>query len=269
MYFFDADSQKVKIPIRITNGEIKYYYGGDLPVLKDGIIGDLTIPEYGVQDETFLKTLQFEEFVELFPNGTTIYVVVVDGQGLIMSRTIADKINSEFPMPSSYKFIEVILKEPLKLHLRGNRRSKLIDTKCFIPSLDDVAESLNNTYTKISEKFETTRRSHTGNVFHKCFYYGSNMELYAIDYKRKSEEVRFEEKLFLDHRIFTLTDKHEILSHEKDFFDDEEKFIIRLLIAKGNMSVKEIKEYFDPKKREYIVKISSLIHKGAIIEKKL
>jgi hypothetical protein len=43
--FFTPDEQEktVKIPIQVRAGQIQFYFDGPLPVLKEGIIGDLVL----------------------------------------------------------------------------------------------------------------------------------------------------------------------------------------------------------------------------------
>lgn len=54
--------------------------------------------------------------------------------------------------------------------LRGTKTANLKKCKCDIPSLDLEVNSINQAYTKISEKYEPSRASHAGNVFRKVFY---------------------------------------------------------------------------------------------------
>ena len=52
---FDSLNKTVSIPIRYANGKIEYFYGGKLPKLKDGVIGELILPAYAVEDKKFLE----------------------------------------------------------------------------------------------------------------------------------------------------------------------------------------------------------------------
>lgn len=58
--FLGKDAKTVKIPVRIVNGQVKYFYGGNLPKIKDGIIGELILPEYGIVDDLFLEISQMK-----------------------------------------------------------------------------------------------------------------------------------------------------------------------------------------------------------------
>ncbi|QTA88378.1 hypothetical protein [Desulfonema magnum] len=40
----DPFKKTVKIPVKVVNGELKFFYGGDLPKLEDGTVGDLIVP---------------------------------------------------------------------------------------------------------------------------------------------------------------------------------------------------------------------------------
>ncbi|MCS7263395.1 MAG: hypothetical protein NZ805_01025 [Armatimonadetes bacterium] len=74
--------------------------------------------------------------------------------------------------PYGYFLVKVLLQEPLRLEMRGTSSPRLLDCRCHIPALEkhekQFAASLNEAYTRVSEVFEPTRRSHTGNIFLLC-----------------------------------------------------------------------------------------------------
>lgn len=74
--------------------------------------------------------------------------------------------------PYRYYLVKVCLQQPPFLELRGTSKPRLLDCRCHIPALQNQerhqADSLNEAYTRISEVFEPTRRSHTGNIFSLC-----------------------------------------------------------------------------------------------------
>lgn len=67
-------------------------------------------------------------------------------------------------------YVEVRLDEPLVLLSRRSGLGKLKDVRCFIPSLERRAKSLNEACRMVSEAFEPHRRSHAANVFQEVFY---------------------------------------------------------------------------------------------------
>lgn len=93
-------------------------------------------------------------------------------------------------LPNNNVFVKVVLLEPLRLLCRGSKKAILMETKCKILSLNKEASSINNAYTLISEQFEP-RRSHTGNVFTKCYYQKQSI-WFPLEDLRQAEEVNFE-----------------------------------------------------------------------------
>ena len=88
------------------------------------------------------------------------------------------------PIPGA--FVEVLLEEPLYLWSHGTKRATLKPARCTVPALKDLrAESLNEAYRRISERFEPHRRSVGGNVF-RCVYYFEP----ALDQWRPIGELR-------------------------------------------------------------------------------
>lgn len=74
--------------------------------------------------------------------------------------------------------VEVVLERTLRLTLRGDKKPTLEGCYCEIPYFahidgkpDTRAYSLNHAFTRISEHFETSRISHTGNAFSKFFVF--------------------------------------------------------------------------------------------------
>ena len=58
---YDGLSKTVKIPVRIVNGKVNYFYGGELPSINNGAIGDLIIQEYDVRDKDFWQYLNLRK----------------------------------------------------------------------------------------------------------------------------------------------------------------------------------------------------------------
>lgn len=72
--------------------------------------------------------------------------------------------------------VEVILLDPLITEQHAGKKPRLAPCFCRIPYLEqqsakpiDSANSLNHAFTKISERFEILRISHTGNAFTRFF----------------------------------------------------------------------------------------------------
>jgi hypothetical protein len=92
---------------------------------------------------------------------------------------------------------EIILEEPLELTFRGTKKPVLKDCRCTLPSLKAKARSLNEAYTKLSEKYEPHRRGHGGNVFQKVFYLPPGQHNWQpLDELRLKKQIAFQETLF-------------------------------------------------------------------------
>jgi hypothetical protein len=70
----DEQEKTVKIPIQVRAGQIQFYFDGPLPVLKEGIIGDLVLPYIAVLDPKARKLFSEERKIPLFKKGTMLYV---------------------------------------------------------------------------------------------------------------------------------------------------------------------------------------------------
>lgn len=67
-------------------------------------------------------------------------------------------------------YVAIRLMEPLRLVFKPPRRPYLDNCDVWIDALDRAAGSINEAHTLISVKYETDRRSHTGNVFHRVLF---------------------------------------------------------------------------------------------------
>jgi len=153
--------------------------------------------------------------------------------------------------------------------MRGSKQSYLCDVKCHINCLNKEALSINNVYSLISISFEPNRRSHTGNVFQKCYYQDNNADIwYSLDTIRDCKESEYEEKLLLDYRIFTINSEN----IKENMLDEIEKEIVKKMKENNGLSGKQIKEFYKEKKQDfryYIEIINDLTIKGFICSKDL
>jgi hypothetical protein len=113
----------VRIPVRIVKGEVRYFYGGDLPDL-DYTIGELIIPQFAVKDHKFIELAQMETTVELFPPNS-ILMIAVNANNI--PETLRDNVHSLRTViwTNESSFVKVRLLESLYLQLRGSKKSVL------------------------------------------------------------------------------------------------------------------------------------------------
>lgn len=256
--FADEQEKKVKIPIRIVDGKVKYFYGGNLPKIRNGAIGELILPEYSIDDEPFIEVSQQQQAVQLLPSGTTI-IVAVSSYGIPANLIEATEKITPIIDPNG-AFVRVDLVEPLQLMFRGSKKATLLDNKCFISSLQKEAISLNNAYTIISQEFEPHRRSHTGNVFKKC-YYESDRIWFPLDRRRDEIERDFENVFFLDTEEFVL--KPTTLFEPN--YNDDEMLLVNAMRMKG-LKGADIKKLFEYNMDRYLIVVNKLLDKNLIEE---
>jgi hypothetical protein len=97
-------------------------------------------------------------------------VVMFGASPKMLGEYTAGLINAkDLRIFSDHQFVETVLKSDLYLRIRGDQEASLLNCDCHIPALKLDAISLNHAFTRISEAYETLRRSHSGNVFERAY----------------------------------------------------------------------------------------------------
>ncbi len=189
----DPIKKTVKIPIRIVDGQVRYFYGGELPKLKN-VVGDLVIPAFALLDQEQAKELSHEDVSEMLPAGSELMINVrVDTYSEGVLTELRDS-SADLPgFAPKEGFVRFCLDEPLYLWHRGTKTSQLNPCKGHFVDLDGEATSLNHAYTIASKKFETKRTSNTGNVF-KHVYYKSKHGWEPLEWLRERLDAQFEQR---------------------------------------------------------------------------
>jgi len=169
----DPFKKTVLIPVRVVEGELKFFYGGPLPSLKEGTIGDLTVPEYTVENDFKLDLIRNKLRKPFLKKGTVLLARLSkksqNGNGLL-------KMVEVFP-PTQGLYAFIKLEEDLEIELRGTKNPELCSCECSMPTLEGAeASSVNHAYTLLSEQFEKHRKTHTGNVFNLVYVQNKNQE---------------------------------------------------------------------------------------------
>jgi hypothetical protein len=228
MSFIPDEQQKtVKIPIQVRNGRIQFYFDGPLPLLEEGVIGDIVVPAYAVLDPKSRKLFSEERKIPLFKKGTLLYVqlrpktpddakpfaahllrpflkgiqsFVELQQGLPENAkpVVAQLLDHSFDISRVFATIE--LQDTLYLWLRGTKAPTLSDTPCKVPALNNKeAHSVNHACTLLSEAIERHRISHTTNVFKSVYFLRQKPDrLCPLDHVRHDRTVLFEERFERD-----------------------------------------------------------------------
>ena len=169
-WLLSEQEKTIRIPVRIrTDGQIEYFYGGALPKMRHGAIGDLVIPERSISDQREVNRLQQSHVVPFLDSGSVV-MLTVDGTNTPaeLKQHLKEAITPG--MKKSHAVELTLNKIPLRLRIRGTKPARLESVPCWIPSLQIEAKSLNHAYRLVSERFEPSRISHSGNVFELGYF---------------------------------------------------------------------------------------------------
>ncbi len=160
-----TDLLTVRLSVMFRDGRIMLSNGQPLPKIREGSFGELLLDERAVEDAKLAKKLQAPATILMLDSEQSVFFSM-------MAHMVPPGLWNEVEQKKNFvngpegPCVEVRLKEPLRLRLRGTKTPTLHSCKCKIPCLEDKeAVSLNHAYTLISTYFETKRISHAGNVF--------------------------------------------------------------------------------------------------------
>ena len=189
----DPYKKTVRLTVQIVNGELKFFYGGDLPVMNNGTIGELIIPEYCIPRDYRLSLIRKEAKKVFLPQGTALMARLSPKSDDQTKKFL--KRMKVFP-PVDGLFSEIRLESELCINFRGTKNPELLDCTCKINALpDESAKSVNHAFTLLSEKFEILRRSHTANVFDQVYYQNQPNHWVPLAERRKELIGEFEYEL--------------------------------------------------------------------------
>jgi hypothetical protein len=189
-------NKRVVIPVTICNGKIVPFYGGELPQFREGAVMDLLTEEGAFLEPAEIQRFHQESFQIILPEGSEMFAVIsFRNQDFIHQ---AKNVKAD-PVPGGVSvLVPFWLLEPLRLHLRGTRKAELLPCECDLRIDGQTsASSVNEAYTRLSERYEPWRRSHTGNVFTKVYFRELGTDIARpIDFLREQHEAEAEKKLF-------------------------------------------------------------------------
>jgi len=187
----------VKLPVRVVDGEVRFYFGnGPLPPIKDGTLGELTIPESALLESSIERVLTDYRVVPLLNKDSTL---IAELKVTLQPRPVREglhtrPINRELGFPDiAVDFAEIRLLEPLQLEIKGGKTPTLRHCHCYLPAIREEANSVNHAYTLLSEQFEVDRMSHTANVFTKVWYHDETHGWQHLNALRTSREILFQQ----------------------------------------------------------------------------
>jgi len=177
--WFDTLNTTV-LPVEFKNGKFVLKDGQKLPAIKEGARAEIVIPTFYIDDKKIKEEYNKEQIFPFFPSKTALYVE-------LYVRSFDDLMDKEKEALRFYQnryLIEIELIDELNIKDRGTKYPRLEACKCKVVKLKDFeAKSLNEIYSKLSQKYEPHRMSHTGNVFDKIYYFQD--EIYKqLKYKK-------------------------------------------------------------------------------------
>jgi len=177
-------TQRVVVPVTLRGGQLVPFYGGAMPKLREGAVMDLITEEAAFLDRSELERFNNESFPEILPTGTEMYAVIARRDQQF--HEVAEKIDASPSPGGDAVLIPFKLAAPLRLHLRGTRKAELMSCLCDLGIKgEEGPKSVNQAYSRLSEIYESWRRSHTGNVFTKVYF-----RLGGINVARPLEDLR-------------------------------------------------------------------------------
>lgn len=161
----------IRFGVRLGDRGWELVTGEALPKMKTGTVGELVVPAYCLMEEKDREVWTVGELQEILPGVHRLWVRVR------CKGPLADDLPKDLPkamelarLRESVDVVPIDLKGSLRLEKRPGKLSKLMPCSCHIPSLKRDVDSVNEAYARISEAFETHRRSHGGNVFTNVFF---------------------------------------------------------------------------------------------------
>jgi len=193
----EPDERTIEIPIITRGGKVGFFYGGPLPKLKEGQVGSIQIPALAFENPQDVTLLTVQETVSILPSGTELQVHMSQREDVMTLPEGLTRLRAINPVWGRGGYAQIRLEEDLRLTFRGAKKPLLEPCKCHVPWLGKSVDSLNQAYTRLSEKFEKHRLSNTGNVFAKVFYLPEKQTTWrSLDSLREQHQAVFEARVF-------------------------------------------------------------------------
>jgi hypothetical protein len=211
----------VRIPVKQVNGDWEFFYGGKVPAF-DGTVGELLISRDSIGDSRFFSLLNRKTTHKVLDVGTELLVALTVrpnvslGEGLeqhLVERNSVSLSNAYFNLlrSSDTRFVRVSIGEPTILQTRrglfgdgdiwltvqGMQPKGIITSRIIVPGeVSDVPlDSLNHAFTRLSERYEPWRKSHTGNIYDRVLYQEANGCWHPLNVLRDAALAKEEHEL--------------------------------------------------------------------------
>lgn len=204
--------RRIHVPVRFVDGVWECALGGAVPV-KSGTEAELIVDAARITDKAFLEAMDRRVLHRVLGEGEAFLVALTvkpeakPSEALRpylksfeqLQRNIATDLLDPYN-PATLFFVEVTLSKPDKrqakaldtrdgglwLVTQGLRTTGIKSTTIILPPpvSDKPAASLNHALTLLSEKYETWRMAHTGNVYSRVLYQAKSGRWYPLEVLR-------------------------------------------------------------------------------------
>jgi hypothetical protein len=210
--------QRIRIPVKLVDGVWEFFYGGALPI-RPNCIADLVLDKASIADPSFLSLLRRRTDHKILAEGTELLVALTlrEGVSAALTKHILPRpsitLGPDYystPRPSCTAFVSItvgkatqqqsrngVLEGGVWLRVEGAQPKGLFSSSIRVPHevFAEPVESLNHAFSKLSEKYEPWRISHTGSVYTRVLYQEENRKWYPIDVLRDAALARDEHQL--------------------------------------------------------------------------
>lgn len=208
----DPTERKVRIPVRVIDGQWEVEFGGKVPV-SEGQVAELIVPERAITEPAFLAEMKRRVVLPVLPRGTKVRAYLAT-KGL--KDVTEDQRKQLLPWPDWPKhvspmaidnwnsgelsFFELTIGPPsarqqmdkqlrvggLWLEIKGRKATSLISSTFELHECvsKEVAISLNHAFTLLSEVYEPWRKAHTGSVYERFLYKETDGRWYPLSLLR-------------------------------------------------------------------------------------
>lgn len=206
----------VKIDVKFVDGHWEYIGGGVVPV-KNGTIGELRIDKNNISEHLFLNEITRKHKVKIFDEGASLIIALKPDSNLsaelqqCLKPLDSVRHSHTAKISGSSRFIEVFIgpsknrqftlcdeEGGLWLDLEGVSPKGITSSQIVLPNIEGLkktANSLNHAYTMLSEIYEHSRISHTGNIYEHVLYPESDGIYYPLKDLRNREMAKAERKI--------------------------------------------------------------------------
>lgn len=216
MSFYTDHDKNIVIPAVLRKGVWQPFYGGGMPKLKEGALADIVVPEQAFKNADELQRFNLEDTVTLLPGGSRLFAMM--SRNHLMRGPQIGSPSSAHIRPQdglgNANLVAFAIKQDLKLHLRGTKLAQLEPCECELEGFPENLAVLiiNQGYTRLSERYEPTRKSHSGNVFPEVFFMERNRLLPLV-------ELRVRAVTELEKRLYQQSDELSLDSRQPEEHD--------------------------------------------------